>query len=169
MAAHWNHLSLIVVLSAVAASSVVSGPKRELRAFEDGGTIEFTLRDDSPNSRPSAKVRQFLWTHWITKRRGTIREVGYSIEGTSSERSFFIEPDQKGTWRIAAETKYPDVRAPGDWEEKTSSYEAYSVKRVRPGKEEPALRPVIPKGARVSARSYRLMLIDQGGNVITEL
>jgi hypothetical protein len=69
-----------------------------------------------------------------------IREAGYSIEGTSSERSFFIEPDDKGMWRIAAEAKYPDVRGPRDLEEKTSSYEAYSVKRVRPGEEEPAMR-----------------------------
>ena len=112
MAARWNHLSLIVMLCAVAAPSLVSGPKRDLREFEDGGTIEFTPRDDSLNSGPSAKVRQFLWTHWITKRRGMIREAGYSIEGTSSERSFFIEPDDKGMWRIAAEAKLPGCAGP---------------------------------------------------------
>jgi len=170
MAVRYIHLWFAGIFCVVTLSSAQSRPlERDLRAFEDGGTIEFKARDDTPISEPSAKLRRFLWSHWISRRRGLIRELGYSIEGTSSVTSFFIEPNNKGTWRIAAELKYQELRRPDDVEEKTSSYEAYSVKRVKPGTEDPALRPAIPISARISARSYRLILMDREGKIITEL
>jgi hypothetical protein len=93
-----------------------------------------------------------------------------SIEGASSVTVFFVEPNAAGAWRIAAQSKYEVRRFPGDpIQEKSSTYEAYFVKRVKPGTEELALRPEISEGARVPARSYRLKLMDRQGNIITEL
>jgi hypothetical protein len=170
MPLRYIYLWLGVMFCLAAPCSLPSGPAdRDLRAFEDGGTITFRPRDDSRNSEPSAKLRRFLWSHWISRRRGVIRQLGYGIEGTSSQTSFFIEPDGQGAWRIVAERKYQEMRRPDDVEEKTSSYEAYSVRRVKPGREEPESRPTIPKHARIPARSYRLVLSNKEGKVLAEL
>jgi hypothetical protein len=77
-------------------------------------------------------------------------------------------------WRIAAELRYQVLEIPKQEVEekpsyKTSSYEAYSVKRVKPGRGEPESRQAIATNARVPARSYRLVLFDRDGKVITEL
>jgi hypothetical protein len=170
MALCYKHLLLVVICCAAVSPNVHCEPRgRELQALEDGGTIEFQARDDSPNSEPSAKLRRFLWSHWRAKRRGLVKQLGYSIEGTSSETRFFIQPDESGAWRIAAERKYQEMRRPDDIVEKTSSYEAYSVRRVKPGGGNAEARPTIANTARVPARSYRLVLLDRDGKVITEL
>jgi hypothetical protein len=170
MAARYHYFLLVLICYAAASPSIQCQPReRNLRVFEDGGTIKFQARDDSPSSEPSAKLRQFLWNHWIAHRRGVVKQLGYSIEGTSSETNFFIEPGEQGGWRIAAEKKYQEMRRPDDIEEKTAGYEAYSVRRVKPGRGEPKSRSTIPRNARIPARSYRLVLFDREGRVIAEL
>jgi hypothetical protein len=140
---------------------------RDLAQYDRGGKIELSWQDG--RSAQSGRLRDFLWKHWLKQKRGFITVMGHSIEGASSLTTFFVEPDKQGRWCVAAEMKYEEMRHPDNIEEGTSSYEAYSVKRVKPDIHDPASRVAIPTNARVSAQSYRLLLLDREGKEITQL
>lgn len=45
------------------------------------------------------KVRDFIWQHWLEKKRGYIK-FNHARTDTSTTTHYFIEPDEKGEWIV---------------------------------------------------------------------
>ena len=101
---------LLLALPCGAAVRGASGQEtgaRDLSRYEQG--CEFTLRhwhgqmmDDEEGAK--ARVREFLWKRWRDKRLTHCAIVVGYTHGDSTTTNYYVEPDEKGRWRIAVET-----------------------------------------------------------------
>ncbi len=110
--------------------------KRDLSLYDDGGhsncragLVSFQGEDDADFNLENCRipeVRDFIWEHWQSKRRGYVRISFDSVDAVSTSH-IFIEPDQNGrlhvAWRI--------VRHSG---EITDIPDIISIERAEPGK-----------------------------------
>jgi hypothetical protein len=139
---------------------------RDIRSYEDGGTVHFSMLEGD-SSANFGKVRDFLWKHWKERRRGKIVTTGSSIEGAPGRTSYFVEPDERGAWRITAEGE-SGVLKPGTSEQITGRYDAYEVIRIKPRKKLDETPIPLDDSAQVAPKSYRLLLKDRNNAVIEE-
>jgi hypothetical protein len=75
---------------------------RDLKLYEDGGHLDCRhWREDrvQPRSDCERKVRNFVWNHWKSHRRGYIRLTANSVDSTSTMH-VFVEPGAAGEWVI---------------------------------------------------------------------
>ncbi|HVE56873.1 MAG TPA: hypothetical protein VNB22_08590 [Pyrinomonadaceae bacterium] len=78
---------------------------REMKQYAQGGHFWCRTRftgafgNDPDRLEGEKKVRDFIWQHWIEKKRGYIK---LSCAGTdvSNTTHYFIEPNEKGEWSI---------------------------------------------------------------------
>jgi len=102
--------------------------QRDLTMYDDGGHINCRMGlvrysgesagDFSPERCQLPKLRDFVWTHWQTKKRAYIR-ISFDTVDAVSTSHIFIEPDSDGkwhvVWRIARHTNeitdIPDIRS----------------------------------------------------------
>ncbi|HRI05052.1 MAG TPA: hypothetical protein PLL77_15050 [Pyrinomonadaceae bacterium] len=98
-----KNVVLIILIAFVSTSA--SGQrttKRDLAAFADGGTFDFSWGVLSEHNAMGERLRKFVWEHWSAKTKARVRIIKYSIEGDPFSRQLFIEPDSKGTWQITS-------------------------------------------------------------------
>lgn len=88
-------------------SGVAQATGRNLTQYAVAGP--FSLRDDiSPTARRQAasQMRSFIWQKWQSKQRGRASYVSTIIKGYAPGTStFYVEPDERGEWRIALEVQ----------------------------------------------------------------
>jgi len=90
---------LLLVVCASAFSQAVD--KRNLKNYEDGGKFDFSWRNGPElNNEMRARLREFIWSAWKTKRPSMVEADFYSVEGDPTTNHIFIEPDKKGNWRV---------------------------------------------------------------------
>ena len=78
---------------------------REMQQYAQGGNcwcrsrFTGTFGNDPDRLEGEKKVRDFIWQHWVEKKRGYIK---LSCAGTdvSNTTHYFIEPNEKGEWNI---------------------------------------------------------------------
>jgi hypothetical protein len=82
---------------------------RDLTQYEQGGLFwgrtRFggTFGNEKDKLEGEKKVRDFIWQHWIEKKRGYIK-FNFANTDTSSTTHYFIEPNEKGDWIIVRKT-----------------------------------------------------------------
>jgi len=77
---------------------------RDLSKYDDGKVFEFHVDDEQ--QKRDAKigiVRDFLWNHWIKKRRGFVQVRFWSAGGDPANYDLYIEPGKAGNWRLIAD------------------------------------------------------------------
>jgi hypothetical protein len=97
--------------------------RRDLRLYDRGGSFDAGLGLDSEwfGVRPGTKkyernmaalsrVRSFIWEHWRARRRGYVAITLSSVDAAATFH-YFIEPDDKGRWRIATRLVRPRSKA----------------------------------------------------------
>lgn len=77
--------------------------RRDLSAYDDGGTANFSFQFFEDHKIRSERLRDFIWSHFSEKRFGHIKAALYSYHGDPTYHHIFIEPDAKGTWQVAIE------------------------------------------------------------------
>lgn len=92
---------------ALTTASISEG--RQLSAYADGGHFDCRQFTEMALKRPEAakkkvaaslrSAREFIWTHWQTKKRGYVRVTRNSVDATGTSH-LFIEPDAEGHWQI---------------------------------------------------------------------
>jgi hypothetical protein len=145
---------------------------RNLSLYEKAGPYNLELMLDAQvRASKEAAVREFLWDHWQQRRLGQVTVTRYSREGEPSASFYFVEPDERGIWRIAVEIDRTLVDRGGSKNQRHESveYEAYSVERIEVPKDGLTQRVVIPEAEMRSPESYRLALKDQEGKSLTEI
>jgi hypothetical protein len=94
-----------------------------------------------------------------------------SIEGLASRTWYYVEPDERGIWRIAIDE---DITLPAmkrDSNEhlrEARSSEAYSLERVETNKSDAAGQLIAEKEVR-EPETYRLRLKGRDGQILYEL
>jgi photosystem II stability/assembly factor-like uncharacterized protein len=154
------------------AKNAVPNSKRVLDQYDNGGHYTIRLNTDAATrSRQEASIREFLWQHWRGQRYGRISATWYSREGEPSTSSFFVEPDAGGNWNLSVEIiRSLNGRGGSSWQSRESvNYSAYSVERIEIPKDGLTPRTTIPKEQPRSPESYRLMLKDRNGKILTEI
>jgi hypothetical protein len=84
---------------------------RQLYLYDDGGHADLrywarTLDGKDAESifleqrQARIRAREFIWSHWESRRRGYIRLTWDSVDAVSTSH-IFIEPIESGTWRVA--------------------------------------------------------------------
>lgn len=77
---------------------------RDLSLYDGGGTYDLGWgRGSKALEKARLKLRAFLWEHWFQHRLGRITTTIYTFEGCTETGSFFVEPDERGVWRVAIE------------------------------------------------------------------
>jgi hypothetical protein len=73
---------------------------RNLSLYDDGRHFNcyFIYEGDEPECSIPA-VRDFIWQHWQSQRRGYVRLTRGSIDAVSTSH-IFIEPDRRGAWHV---------------------------------------------------------------------
>jgi hypothetical protein len=151
---------------------------RELRAYDVAGPFDripnvyLAPGKEEPMSRV---VREFLWDHFHAHRLGTMKATGYNPEGDQAHvESFFIEPDENGTWRVhiyvevtcyerfgaGARAKVVDLER---WEE-----DAYKLKRTG-ATGTPFQGALLPEDGEYPGRVYVLELLSRDGYAIRNI
>jgi hypothetical protein len=100
--------SVIVKTGKLIASDIAQ--ERDLASYDDGGDINCrvgtvrhpgeTAADFSSERCQLSKLRDFVWEHWQTKRRGYLRISFDSVDAVSTSH-LFIEPESDGKWHVA--------------------------------------------------------------------
>src|SRR6266581_7372846 len=57
-----------------------------------------------------AQVRTFLWEHWSKRKLGHMELTLFSKEGTASNISYEVEPDQSGRWSLKVTIERPTLK-----------------------------------------------------------
>lgn len=74
---------------------------RNFRSYDKGGNFDFTHQLGLlGRAEMSAKIRAFLWSHWVDKKRGRISATFYSIEGVPTKTLFIIGTDKDSNWIV---------------------------------------------------------------------
>lgn len=106
-----NNPSTSAPASTPQTSGTTSATGRNLAQYAAAGP--FSLRDDiSPTARRQAasQMRSFIWQKWQSKQRGRASYVSTIIRGYAPGTStFYVEPDERGEWRIALEVQGQDA------------------------------------------------------------
>ena len=135
---------------------------RDLTLYDKAGPFEITLDDMTRGHGQvvEGKIRQWLWNHWTSQRRACLKVKRYSNEGEPSTSSYFVEPDDRGRWRIAVVIVrvLMDGRHPSKKVEQENAYEAYSVERVEPQRDKAGGFVSIPKNVTRAGQTYLLVL-----------
>ena len=109
----------------VALSSVALASTRDLARYETRGPFILHERVITADDRAliDAQMRDFLWSCWHQHRRCRLITLAFSMEGLPTRTTYFIEPDEKGIWRVVIETSatVPGVK-PGTDEHYTEDF-----------------------------------------------
>ncbi len=76
---------------------------RDISKYNDGGYFDcrgWIAKDETRGECDEKKIRDFIWEHWTEQKRGYIRVTYDSVDAKSTSH-IFIEPNEKGKWRIA--------------------------------------------------------------------
>jgi hypothetical protein len=76
---------------------------RDLSAYRQGGFFdcrEWFSKNEARGDCDENKLRDFIWQSWTSKTRGYVRVTYNSVDAVSTSH-IFIEPDEKGQWRVA--------------------------------------------------------------------
>ena len=76
---------------------------RDLRAYDFGGRKGCGNVPYAEYSKCEASIqdaRNFIWNHWIDRRRGYV-VITMASDDAQSDAHIFIEPDETGQWRVA--------------------------------------------------------------------
>jgi len=133
---------------------------RDLKMYDKAGPYVFEFRRGEVNPKIAAAMREFLWSHWIRHQRGYASSTQSSIEGEASTAWYYVEPDEKGVWRISVRIERRS---------ETVEYDAYIVERIEPPKNRLTEFKRIDDKDNRPAQSYRLVLRDKTGNLQDDL
>ncbi len=155
-------ITSLFLLSSGLAGSSTENPWR----YDLGGIVELPLHGKQAVEGP-ARLRSFLWTHWIKHKRGFIVTFCDTVDRGWAIVSYFVEPNEPGgDWRIVIE---PRRQPHWDGEPTLQRFIAYDVKRIEPAHNGWDERAEIPSGATRRPESYRLSLKIEGSNEAEEL
>ena len=71
--------------------------------YDDGSYFDcrgWISKEDSRGVCEENKIRDFIWSHWSENKLGYIRVTYNSVDALSTSH-IFIEPNNKGKWRVA--------------------------------------------------------------------
>ena len=158
-------LGSLVVGTAISISSPFSFPRQEPKYSnqqDQAGPYVITNDDHltGKSARKDAEIRRFLWDQWRWHRMGKLVETRYSKEGVPCTTTFVLEPDDKGRWTVAVESRWPPGKGSTP-EHDHSEYRVYSVRRIEPRHDGQSPAVFIPDEAERSADSYRLVFYNE--------
>jgi len=104
-----------------------------------------------------AQVRTFLWEHWSKRKLGHMELTLFSKEGTASNISYEVEPDQSGRWSLKVTIERPTLK--GTTMEH-AQYRAYSIKRIASRHDEKPTHLFVPEKEERTGDQYRLAFYD---------
>jgi hypothetical protein len=138
--------------------------KRDLAKYETAGPYDF---HNELHPRDAEKLRQdmrdFLWKHWSEPRFGLVAATFYTLEGDPTKSHYFVESDEKGTWRIRVESEktLSSLLPKGKRPKRVIAYDDYDdVKRVEASTLGTADAIFIPSDEVRSPETYKLYLRD---------
>lgn len=153
-------------------TQIIESGDRDLSKYEFGGLVNHKPYEGSQGN--DALVREFLYSRFQSRALGYIITSSSTREGEVGYVTYFIEPDEKGVWRIVASFKRElRRRLPlyGVTGLQRRLYIAYSIEKV--STEVHCVFPILPPCATGSASDansgYRLRLLDRAGKLIWEI
>ena len=160
--ARYTRTILLTIASLFLVSTGPANPATEdFYRYDLGGTLELS------SQKELAKLRSFLWKHWIEHKRGIIVAVVHSTDAGSGTMSYFVEANAPGgDWRIVIESRpnpQPDPDPPRE------RIVIYDVKRIEPIKDGLDELIEIRRDAVRRPESYLLNLKTQDGKVFANL
>ena len=92
-----------ILLATLLASRVTA---RDIARYETRGPYVLDERVITAEDRSliDAQMRDFLLACWEQHHLGRLITLEFSTEGLPTRRSYFVEPDEEGTWRIVIDT-----------------------------------------------------------------
>jgi hypothetical protein len=131
---------LALLLLGVAPTEAQDRSGRDIKTYEDGGSYELTWGASGPDELEKIKerVRTFIWGHWQRKQAAyiTVRDCTAYFDGCDGPTFFalYVEPDEKGGWRIAEEAVHYVAGSNGGKEFRGSTPPVIftNVERARP-------------------------------------
>ena len=149
-----------VVMDHGALTSADIAQRRDLSIYDDGGHINCRLgmvcysgeaaKDFGREQCQLPKLRDFVWGHWQTRKRGYIRVSFDSVDAVSTSH-LFIEPDSDGKWHVA-------------WRIARHNHEITDIPNIRSIRQRPATRTDIE--CRCKPGDTVLSFIDWEGDEI---
>jgi hypothetical protein len=103
-------------------------PTRDFYRYDLGGTIEIS------SQKELARLRNFLWKHWIEHKRAIIVTVMHSVDAGDSTVSYFVEPNAPGAdWRIVIESRRNPDADPNPTIQRTVIYDVNRIEPIEDG------------------------------------
>lgn len=134
---------------------------RKASQFDTAGP--FTIGNDltrTQQAKVAAEAKEFIWSHWIGRRRGKVNVIAYTIEGNRSSTTFFVEPDEKGRWRVRADSETNLVALVKQPRTETRVECYYDVARI----DLKSWKPILQSEKR-DATTYALRFINRRKNI----
>src|SRR5947209_5376351 len=98
---------LVLFIGLIATSAFAQpAPKRDLARYDNGGTVDFNWGRYCEFEFLGERLRDFIWRHLQEHHLGYIEQRAYSIEGDPGYWKIFIEPDDKGVWKVNIKARY---------------------------------------------------------------
>ncbi|HEY3664119.1 MAG TPA: hypothetical protein VGL24_13275 [Chthoniobacterales bacterium] len=162
----WTMLLTIASLLLVSTGRADQASK-DIYRYDVGGIVEIDpMISGAKAVEGVAKLRGFLWKHWIEHKRGLIVTVGRGVDSGSSTTSYFVEPNALGgDWRIVIEFRRNPHTNP---DATIQRFVAYDLKRIEPTHDGWSKRVEIPSDAARRPQTYMLSLKDQRGDFLDE-
>jgi hypothetical protein len=151
--------ALVPLILALVTSSLLPMSRGEAApAFEDGGTLlDYHGNGEKVVAKAESKLRSFLWTRWVARKRARIVIKGSTVEGFAWRQCFVVKPDEKGAWIVGVNFEGDEYGPEDKVYHRSIHYDAYILERVT------------SSGAPSTRTGYRLILKDKDGVVRAEL
>jgi hypothetical protein len=143
---------------------------RDLSRYDLAGpfSLDRSPRHADDQLALQAIIREFLWTRWRHHQLAHVSIVQYTLEGLPTRTWYFIEPDERGTWRVIIEQ---DETLPAfkvnsnDHMRVAHRYEAFSLDRVEQNASG-GVPLAIPDDDQRPAEEYNVRFKDKSGEFI---
>jgi hypothetical protein len=139
--------------------------EKGVSCFENGGIIHINPMLGEKGVKGAGELREFLWKHWIQRKRGIIATMVNPIDGAKSSSCYFIQPSGENVWQIVIEVH----RKSGESVQDVVRFFAYNATRIEIAADGFSERVEIGKDVVRRPESYRLSLKDRQGAVLEEL
>jgi hypothetical protein len=109
----------------------IQGFGRNLSEYEIASNYDLWFFGNVDSERKFSDVRNFIWEHYVTKKKGYIRCSGGGFEGQVCVRHIFIEPTEFGNWRVSV-ISLDDSSTCKDSDCKTIESDYFDIFRIVP-------------------------------------
>lgn len=132
----WVVIYRMCVMGLILLPSACIGQDAQLRSSDRQEYRITRVLSEKAKEKVEVRIRHFLWSHFKSQRRGSLKVTWFTLEGDGNIYRYEIQPNNKGQWviKLAVERYWYPPGPPESSQRHTTreNYMVYDIKILSP-------------------------------------